>query len=158
MSGGWFAIGAAALDRGYNFLTFDGPGQGAALRRQHLHYRPDWENVITPDVDYTLSRVDTDANAMVIFGWSMGGVWVDTWWHEALRRCIGLKSLSWMMVCTISGLHFELTSPPLSGGWLNKDTIRSTTGCSTVYNPFRRGFLGLYKMANGLSAWNLLQI
>lgn len=45
MSEGWFAIGAAALARGYNFLAFDGPGQGAAIRRQHLYFRPDWEHV-----------------------------------------------------------------------------------------------------------------
>ncbi|KAJ5359750.1 alpha/beta-hydrolase [Penicillium cataractarum] len=73
MSEGWFAIGAAALERGYNFLAFDGPGQGAAIRRQHLHFRPDWENVLTPVIDYALTRVEIDANAIVIFGWSMGG-------------------------------------------------------------------------------------
>ncbi|KAJ6148995.1 alpha/beta-hydrolase [Penicillium samsonianum] len=73
MSEGWFAIGAAALARGYNFLAFDGPGQGAAIRRQHLHFRHDWENVLTPVVDYALTRMDIDPNAIVIFGWSMGG-------------------------------------------------------------------------------------
>lgn len=41
MSEGWFAIGAAAVARGYNFLAFDGPGQGASLRRQYLHFRYD---------------------------------------------------------------------------------------------------------------------
>lgn len=73
MSEGWFAIGAAAIARGYNFLAFDGPGQGAAIRRQHLHFRPDWENVLTPVVDYAVTRMDIDADAIVIFGWSMGG-------------------------------------------------------------------------------------
>lgn len=73
MSEGWFAIGAAALERGYNFLAFDGPGQGAALRRQQLHFRPDWEKVLTPVVDYALSRGEIDSNALIIFGWSMGG-------------------------------------------------------------------------------------
>ncbi|KAJ5116793.1 alpha/beta-hydrolase [Penicillium angulare] len=73
MSEGWFAIGAAAVERGYNFLAFDGPGQGAALRRQHLYFRHDWENVLTPVVDYALTRSDVDPNGIVIFGWSMGG-------------------------------------------------------------------------------------
>jgi pimeloyl-ACP methyl ester carboxylesterase len=73
MSEGWFAIGAAALARGYNFLAFDGPGQGAAVRRQRLYFRHDWEYVITPVVDYALTRADIDANAIAIFGWSMGG-------------------------------------------------------------------------------------
>jgi hypothetical protein len=45
---------AAALRRGYNCLSFDGPGQGAALIKQGLVFRPDWENVIGPVVDYLL--------------------------------------------------------------------------------------------------------
>ena len=73
MSEGWFAIGAAALARGYNFLAFDGPGQGAALRRQKLYFRHDWEHVLTPVVNYALTRADIDADAIAIFGWSMGG-------------------------------------------------------------------------------------
>ena len=39
----WAQGSAAALRRGYNTLIFDGPGQGAALFRQGLHFRPDWE-------------------------------------------------------------------------------------------------------------------
>ena len=73
MSEGWFAIGAAALSRGYNFLAFDGPGQGAAIRSHHLFFRPDWEKVLTPVIDYILTRVDVDPNAIAVFGWSMGG-------------------------------------------------------------------------------------
>lgn len=73
MSEGWFAIGAAALARGFNFLAFDGPGQGAAVRHQHLFFRLDWENVLTPVVNYALTRKDVDSNAIVVFGWSMGG-------------------------------------------------------------------------------------
>lgn len=73
MSEGWFAIGAAALARGYNLLAFDGPGQGAAVRRQRLFFRPDWEKVLTPVIDYTLTRRDVDSNAIAVFGWSMGG-------------------------------------------------------------------------------------
>ena len=44
--------GAGALARGYDMLTFDGPGQGYALWKQGLYFRPDWEKVITPVVDY----------------------------------------------------------------------------------------------------------
>lgn len=73
MSEGWFALGAAALSRGYNFLAFDGPGQGASIRLQHLYFRPDWENVLTPVVDYALTRTEVDPSAIAVFGWSMGG-------------------------------------------------------------------------------------
>jgi hypothetical protein len=46
----YVAIGAAALRRGYNVLTFDGPGQGAAIRRQKLVFRPDWEAESAPQL------------------------------------------------------------------------------------------------------------
>jgi len=69
----YFAIAAAALRRGYNVLAFDGPGQGAALREQKLVMRPDWEAVITPVVDYALTRAEIAANKIVLFGYSLGG-------------------------------------------------------------------------------------
>jgi hypothetical protein len=37
----WAQGAAAGLRRGYNVLIFDGPGQGAALWRQQLYFRPD---------------------------------------------------------------------------------------------------------------------
>jgi pimeloyl-ACP methyl ester carboxylesterase len=69
----WFAVAAAALRRGYNVLAYDGPGQGAALREQHLVFRPDWEAVISPVVDYALTRPEIDAGKIVLFGYSLGG-------------------------------------------------------------------------------------
>jgi pimeloyl-ACP methyl ester carboxylesterase len=68
----WFAIAAAALARGYNVLAYDGPGQGAVIREQRLTFRPDWENVLTPVMDFALSQPDVDPNAIVHFGYSMG--------------------------------------------------------------------------------------
>ena len=69
----WFAIAAAALRRGYNVLAFDGPGQGAVLREQKLVMRPDWETVITPVIDYALTRGEIAAGQIVLFGYSLGG-------------------------------------------------------------------------------------
>ncbi|WP_405868014.1 alpha/beta fold hydrolase [Streptomyces sp. NBC_01515] len=69
----YFAIAAAALRRGYNVLAFDGPGQGAALREQHLVFRPDWEAVVTPVIDYALTRKEIDADTITLFGYSLGG-------------------------------------------------------------------------------------
>jgi dienelactone hydrolase len=68
--------GAGALARGYNVLAYDGPGQGAALHRQGLSLRPDWERVVTPVVDYALSRADVDPERIAIYGASMGGYMV----------------------------------------------------------------------------------
>jgi hypothetical protein len=68
--------GAAAIERGYNALAFDGPGQGAALYLQGLHFRPDWEKVVTPVVDFVLERSDVDPERVAIQGVSQGGYWV----------------------------------------------------------------------------------
>jgi hypothetical protein len=70
----WGAAGGVA--RGYNCLTFDGPGQGAALWRQQLYFRPDWERVITPVVDYALGRPEVDPRRIALQGISQGGYWV----------------------------------------------------------------------------------
>jgi len=69
----YFFNGAAALARGYHVLAFDGPGQGAALLQQGLVLRPDWENVVTPVVDYLLTRPDVDAGRIALIGLSLGG-------------------------------------------------------------------------------------
>ena len=69
----WFAVAAAALRRGYNVLAFDGPGQGAALREQKLVFRPDWEAVVTPVIDYAVTRPEIDAGKITLFGYSLGG-------------------------------------------------------------------------------------
>src|SRR5580693_5942824 len=57
----YFTNGAAALARGYHVLAFDGPGQGAALLSQGLVLRPDWENVISPVLDWVLAQPGVDA-------------------------------------------------------------------------------------------------
>jgi hypothetical protein len=44
----------AAVERGYNVLAFDGPGQFGPLHRENLTFRPDWEKVVTPVVDFAL--------------------------------------------------------------------------------------------------------
>ncbi|GGO41364.1 alpha/beta hydrolase family protein [Deinococcus humi] len=69
----YFWNAAAALKRGYNCLSFDGPGQGAALVKQGLSMRPDWENVVRPVVDYALTRRDIDPKRIALAGLSFGG-------------------------------------------------------------------------------------
>jgi pimeloyl-ACP methyl ester carboxylesterase len=69
-----FYFGAAgAIRRGYNCLTFDGPGQGAPIREQKVPFRYDWEAVVTPAVDYVLTRPDVDCDNLALMGMSMGG-------------------------------------------------------------------------------------
>jgi dienelactone hydrolase len=65
--------GADAIARGYNALIFEGPGQGSLLFERQIPFRSDWENVITPVVDYLRSRPDVDPKRIVLNGSSLGG-------------------------------------------------------------------------------------
>jgi len=62
-----------ALERGYNCLTFEGPGQGGVIRKQKIPFRYDWEKVVSPVVDYALSRTQVDPKHIALMGISMGG-------------------------------------------------------------------------------------
>ena len=72
----WTCGVAAALERGYAALVFDGPGQNALLWLQHIPFRPDWEKVITPVVDFLLQRKDIDPKRIALSGISQAGYWV----------------------------------------------------------------------------------
>jgi esterase/lipase len=63
-----------ALERGYHCLIFHGPGQGMAIREQGLAFRPDWEKVINPVINFTSRIVGVDSQRLAVMGISMGGV------------------------------------------------------------------------------------
>ncbi len=69
----YFGVVAAALERGYNCLTYDGPGQGGVLRQREVPLRPDWEAVVIPVVDFAVGRPGVDPDRMILIGRSFGG-------------------------------------------------------------------------------------
>jgi len=69
----YFGIAHFAVKRGYNVLLFEGPGQGRVIREQGLPFRPDWENVVKPVVDYVLTRKEVDPKKVALMGISFGG-------------------------------------------------------------------------------------
>ena len=66
---------APGLERGYNVFAFYGPGQGPTLLQQKLSFRPDWEKVITPAIDYISMRREVDVERIVLLGVGQGGYW-----------------------------------------------------------------------------------
>ena len=72
----WAHAGAAAAERGYHWLTFDGPGQQAMLLERRIPFRPDWERVLTPVLDAMLARADVDPDRVAVVGVGQGGYWV----------------------------------------------------------------------------------
>jgi dienelactone hydrolase len=65
--------GLAALERGFHVLTFEGPGQPTVVREQGLGFRHDWEEVVTPVVDYCEAVPEIDASRLGLIGVSFGG-------------------------------------------------------------------------------------
>ncbi|WP_343672401.1 alpha/beta fold hydrolase [Chitinophaga sp.] len=62
-----------ALRRGIHCLIYDGPGQGFALRLNNLAFRPDWEKVVTPVIDFALTLEGIDPSGIALMGLSFGG-------------------------------------------------------------------------------------
>ncbi|RSL99290.1 hypothetical protein CDV31_012248 [Fusarium ambrosium] len=64
-----------ALARGWNVLTYEGPGHPSVRRNQNLGFIPDWERVVTPLVDYLLNEkaAAVDPQKLALFGYSFGG-------------------------------------------------------------------------------------
>ncbi|GLW45075.1 alpha/beta hydrolase [Streptomyces sp. NBRC 14336] len=63
----------AALDRGWNALVYDGPGQGQLLFVDKVVFSPRWERVVGPLVDWLQRRHDVDHRRIALTGLSMGG-------------------------------------------------------------------------------------
>lgn len=66
--------GVAALRRGYNVIAFEGPGQrGFLYDNPHHPYRPDYEAVIAPVIDWALAQPTVDADRFALYAISFGG-------------------------------------------------------------------------------------
>lgn len=101
-----FLGAAAAQERGYHVFTFDGPGQPAALHSDGLVFRPDWEHVVTPVLDWVRDQPGVDPDKIALFGASMGGLLAPraAAFEQRLAACIafdgvydmGLTAVTWM--------------------------------------------------------------
>jgi hypothetical protein len=69
----YFALGVAAVRRGYHVLIFDGPGQGGMLYEQGVPLRPDWETVVSAVIDHAVTLPIVDTARIAVSGWSLGG-------------------------------------------------------------------------------------
>ncbi|KAH6637096.1 Alpha/Beta hydrolase protein [Chaetomium tenue] len=64
-----------ALARGWNVMTYEGPGQPTVRRNDDTGFIPDWEKVLTPVIDELMKRKGcvVDKDRLVLVGISMGG-------------------------------------------------------------------------------------
>ncbi|MCL7748487.1 alpha/beta hydrolase family protein [Halalkalibacter alkaliphilus] len=60
-------------ERGISFLAVDGPGQGGALRLNHIHSRYDYNVAGTAAYEWAVNNLDIDPERVGIMAVSMGG-------------------------------------------------------------------------------------
>ena len=69
----YFILAPHALKRGYNCLIFEGPGQGEVIRINKIPFRPNWETVLAPVVDFAFGLPEADPDTTALVAYSMGG-------------------------------------------------------------------------------------
>ncbi|MCH3915881.1 MAG: alpha/beta hydrolase [Spirochaetia bacterium] len=65
-------VAAAALQRGYAALIFEGPGQGSAIRKYGMRFTPEWEKPTGAVLDEFIGKFGKPKK-IVLVGASMGG-------------------------------------------------------------------------------------
>lgn len=65
--------GIAALERDFNVIIYEGPGQQYVRRSQGYGFISEWENVITPLLDHVEALPGVDSTKIALLGYSLGG-------------------------------------------------------------------------------------
>ena len=143
----YFLTGAAALQRGYNVLAVDGPGQGSALIEHGLTLRVDWENVIAAMIDDLVARPEVDSDRIAVIGLSLGA-------YLAPRAASGESRLAACIAdCGSYDLYaaaLDRMPPPLADGlregrrWARlaiRPVLRALAAKPTAGWALRRGML-----------------
>ncbi len=140
----YVAVGAAALRRGYNVLAFDGPGQGAAIRKSQLPFRHDWEAVITPVIDFALTRKEVAADKIALFGYSLGGYLV------ARAAAFDHRPAAIILDDGIMDFHaaFEHMFPPFLVSWIHEHNDEDANAVLRMIMALKTG--ARWAMQNGM--------
>ncbi|MEZ5786965.1 MAG: alpha/beta hydrolase [Xanthobacteraceae bacterium] len=73
----YFQTAKAGLERGFNVLVAEGPGQVGCLRfHPTLTFRPDYEKPIGAMIDFALTLREVAAERLALYGISFGGYFV----------------------------------------------------------------------------------
>ncbi|MET7284668.1 alpha/beta hydrolase [Streptomyces sp. NPDC005573] len=107
----------AALDRGWNALVYDGPGQGQLLFVDEVPVTTRWEGVVTPLVDWLRGRADVDGARISLTGLSMGG--------NLVARAAAFEHRIAAVACQPGCVQPWLAFPPEIRGLVTADKART---------------------------------
>ncbi len=141
----YFSLGGFAVERGYNCILFEGPGQGQVIREQTIPFRPDWESAVTPVVDYALNLPFTDPDRIVLIGYSMGG-------YLAPRAAAYEHRIA---ACIANGGTFSMYANAVRNNPENIDEILDNTDASreydqTIYDAMSENLFVKWFYTNGM--------
>jgi alpha-beta hydrolase superfamily lysophospholipase len=136
---GWGNV-PPALQRGYNVLVFEGPGQGQALYTQRLYLRPDFERVLSPVLDWLLARREVDTSRVVLIGRSFGGY--------LAPRAAAFDTRLAALVCDPAQPDMGARLP---GGWVGRLAGPVVTAQSRI-SAGRAEFFGARMAAHGVTS------
>lgn len=146
----YFQGAAAAIRRKFNCLAIEGPGQGGVLRQQKIYFRHDWEKVISPAVNYLITRPDVDREKIAILGWSFGG-------YLAPRAAAFEKRIS---LCIANGGLFDFLEALAKTAGMSKNELLSYCRKNaeefnkTVYEQMKRNSMTRWSIQDGLWKFN----
>ncbi|MGY1753461.1 alpha/beta hydrolase family protein [Blastococcus sp. SYSU D01042] len=135
---GWADV-PPALDRGYNALVVEGPGQGGVLIEQGLTLRPDYESVLTPVLDRLLARPEVDPARVVLIGRSFAGY--------LAPRAAAVEHRIAALVCDPAQPEMSARLPRGPAARLAAPVVRR----QMRRDPRRREFFGARMAAHGLT-------
>jgi hypothetical protein len=139
-----------AVELGWSALGFDGPGQGGMLVEHGVTMRPDFENVLTPVVDWLCEQPFTDPDHVLLVGRSLGG-------YLAPRGASGERRVS-ALICDPGQYDFtsrfkSMFSPPDWDRVVAADPEMDASLEGFVEKPRDREFYGARMAAMGASTF-----
>lgn len=144
----YMGIARSAIERGYNVLVFEGPGQGEVIRLQGIPFRYNWETVLTPVVDYAVKLKEVDLKKIAVMGISFGGYLVP--------RAVAFEKRVAAMIANggIYDFHASAKLPPQLDANLDNDDVAKEID-QYLYAQMKTNPSTRWAMSNALFTFNL---
>ncbi|PYH42429.1 hydrolase psoB [Aspergillus saccharolyticus JOP 1030-1] len=152
----YFLHPCAATEHGYACLTFDGPGQGMALRRHGLVLRPDWESVTRHVLDHltTLAAArpawNLDLDRIAVSGSALGGYFaLRVASDPRIKACVALDPVHDMWDFGTQHVSRAFMKA-WTDGWVSNATVDAMIGFAA-----RRSFQMHWEVSLAGAIWQL---